>query len=197
MSKGIVRGLEKVLLSFVVFFCVSMLVVDNAHAEDGVSDNNLRLDVGFTHWTSDTFRKPRDGRDLSLGVGYRLPVHWLELQGRYEWAHIKADPTIPNYSAVNGKRVNFLTAGIALVANDFTRGDQRVILSYSISALRVSVDGQSSGIGLSAGPSAEWLFDGKQGMIFNVRKQGYKFPRSLATDYQVDFTAELGYVRRF
>lgn len=197
MNKGMECGAKQSISRFIVFIGFAVLMVANARADDDITDKNLRLDVGYTHWASDTFRKPRDGKDLSFGIGYRLPVHWLELQGRYEWAHIKASPTISNYSAIDGKRVNFLAAGIALVANDFTRGDQRVILSYSISALRVSVDGQSNGIGLSSGPSVEWLFDGKQGMISNLRKQGYRLPSSVTTDYQVDFTAELGYVRRF
>jgi hypothetical protein len=114
-------------------------------------------------------------------------VHWLEVQGRYEWSHIKAAPTTPNFSEVDGKRADFITAGIAFVANDFTRGSQRVILSYSLSALLVSVGRKSSGIGLSSGPEVEWLFDGRQGMIIDIRKQGYQFPSSITIDRQIDF----------
>ena len=197
MRKVIVYGALKLAVPFIVFLCVSMFVANHAHAEDNISDKNLRLDIGFTHWASDTFRKPQDGKDFSFGIGYRLPVHWLEVQGRYEWAHIKASPTTPNYAAVDGKRVDFLTAGIALVAYDFIRGDQRVILSYTLSALVVSVDGKSSGIGNAAGPKVEWLFDGRQGMIIDIRKQGYYFPSSITTDLQTDFSLEMGYVIRF
>ncbi len=197
MKIYIACGTVKIIVAFILFLSVSMIVANNANADDNISDRNLRLDIGFTHWASDTFRKPQDGRDFSFGIGYRLPMHWLEVQGRYEWAHIKASPYTPNFSEVDGKRVDFITAGLAFVANDFTRGSQRVILSYTLSALLVSVGDKSSGIGLSSGPHIEWLFDGKQGIIFDIRKQGYKFPSNITTDTQIDFTAEMGYVIRF
>jgi len=177
-----------------------LLAISNTAAfgeEDG-PEKKLRLQLGFEHWYSDSFRSADQTRIFGLGMDYRLPIRWLQLTLRYEWAKIKADPTQEDYSEFEGRRISFYTIGPSL-AKDFHSGFQTVTLAVMpLDLLVVKVGGHGASIGSAAGFTVDWLFDGKKGMFLDAREQVYKLDRlnGTRTDAQQDFNVVLGFVIR-
>ncbi len=178
---------------------IILLVTQAAQADEDVPEQHLRLDIGFAHWFSDSFRSADQGKNLSIGIGYRTPIDWLEIGARYEWATIKLDTGSAYYPEYNGKRVNFFTFGPAY-KKDFTVNGQTLTLKLMIlNLLYVDIADHKGAYGESNGFEVEWLFDNTRGMIFNFREQGYKLPTvPLGIEKrQVDAMVTMGYVNRF
>ncbi|MCU7916996.1 MAG: hypothetical protein KZQ95_01400 [Candidatus Thiodiazotropha sp. (ex Epidulcina cf. delphinae)] len=167
--------------------------------DETISEQTLRFDVAFSHWYSDSFRSAEQGKNLSIGVGYTTPLDWLEIVGRYEWAKIEVDDASPLHPMFDGNRVNFYTIGPAF-KKDFTIGEQTLTVKFLLlNLLYVDIENHDGVYGESSGFEIEWLFDNKQGVIFNFREQGYDLPDAPPghEKAQVDAMAILGYVRRF
>jgi hypothetical protein len=187
------------LIVIVVFLLIGLS--GTTFAEDNVSEKKMRLRMGFNHWYSDSFRTADTGliaNSFSLGMNYQLPISWIELLLRYDWATIKADPAQSDFLEFNDQRINFVTTGIALT-KILNSGSETVALAViPMGLLWVKVDGHSESIGRSTGFTVDWLFDGRTGVFLDTRYQRYQLRRldGSRMDMQDDVNIVVGVVTR-
>jgi hypothetical protein len=155
--------MNKLIIGIVVFLLIGLS--GTTFAEDNVPERKTRLRIGFEHWYSDSFRTADTLKYLSLGLNYQLPISWIEVLLRYEWAAIKADPAQSDFLEFNGKRIDFITTGFALT-KILTIESQTVALSViPVGFLWVKVNGHEESIGGSTGFTVDWLFEGRTGIL--------------------------------
>jgi hypothetical protein len=155
-----------------------------AKPADGPSARELFLDVGFSHWWSNTFGALVGASTPALVVGVRPGVPWLELRLHYT-VSLEA-LTLPT----NGQksRVGFANLDVLLERELRVAGERMMILGGVAGGFVHTSQGLGPALGSVIGVrylidvSARWAV----GPFFDLRWQAYKLPGSDRPLYEVE-----------
>lgn len=161
-----------------------------------------RVDVGFPHWLSDSYRTPMQARSASFGVGFTPGLRFLEVVGRWEWMHMRIDEDHPDHAEMDGHWIDFTTVGLG-VSHELFQGNQSLRVGATLTAVFPRLGGQSPTVGWGGGYQMAYLFQLKGrlriGPTFDLREQNYRIRRldGSRTDMQVDVSYAAGVATLF
>jgi len=116
----------------------------------------LRFDVGMAHWTSDRFRTPEFGKDLSFGLRWNPGIKFLHLMARYDYSTIRLTPGDTLNKKFNGKFAGFTNFGLG-IGDEFTNNIRTIIVNNTIGLVLVTIEDWRTVPGLSVGFGFDYL----------------------------------------
>ena len=129
----------------------------NTVRNNKLSNWQVMLDVGFSHWTSDRFRTGILGTDLGFGLRFNPGLSWLQLHGRYDYSTIRTVEGDTIFQAYNDKQIGFTSMGLGL-CKEFRHKNQGIMVGASASVLFVNIESRNMTVGYSNEWNIDYLF---------------------------------------